>query len=396
MIEFSPGQTAKVATQALKSALETRAKAQHCAVLWFAEIFDQKLFRDLGYSSINQFAKQELGFSKSHTGEFLQLCHTFKRLPKVKEKVKSGELCYSSARVLARVADEKNQDGWLDFALKNSRRELEQEVKLAKQEASEQAVGQAVLIPVPNNSRPTAVVPVNENLVMSPAQFARYEKLWEQVRKHRSASPDKIEALLEIMESYVADHNGESRCEDQKHGGKKSARADLLIGRKPPVQIHVHQCPDCQKASVQTSKGELEIGGAELERALCDCMISRPHERNKTSIPPAIRRLVLARARSKCQRPGCDQTRFLEIHHIIPRSRGGTNDPDNCICLCGSCHKLLHDRQLLSGPLFVKAPQTIYEWKTGQVFLPTETHYYSRGGMHVKVGCSRPIYRRTK
>lgn len=29
---------------------------------------------------------------------------------------------------------------------------------------------------------------------------------------------------------------------------------------------------------------------------------------------------------------------YQEIHHIVPRSAGGTNDLDNLCCLCWECH----------------------------------------------------------
>jgi 5-methylcytosine-specific restriction endonuclease McrA len=324
MTEFTTGQSARVAHASIKSSLKTRDAAQQCAVLWFEEILERKLYKALGYSSINQYAKVALGFSKSHTGEFLQLCRTFKKLPKVKQKVESGELAYTSARVLARVADEKNQDGWLEFALKSSRRELEQEVKLAKHEAAD--VGQGSLLPVQPGKRPAAVVPVRVSLEMSPTQFARYEALWEKIRKQGNAPADRVEAMLGFMESFVANES------------ERSARADLSA----PVQIHINQCPDCETATVQSNKGELEIGEAELERARCDCRISRPNQRNTASIPPSVRRRVLTSARHKCQGKGCDHTQFLEVHHIIPRSRGGTNDLSNLQVLCSACHALVH------------------------------------------------------
>lgn len=32
----------------------------------------------------------------------------------------------------------------------------------------------------------------------------------------------------------------------------------------------------------------------------------------------------------------------MEVHHIIPRSKGGTNKPSNLICLCHGCHRKVH------------------------------------------------------
>jgi 5-methylcytosine-specific restriction endonuclease McrA len=43
---------------------------------------------------------------------------------------------------------------------------------------------------------------------------------------------------------------------------------------------------------------------------------------------------------------GCGQTRFLEIHHLVPRAAGGKNRQDNLVTLCASCHRLLHEKYL--------------------------------------------------
>ncbi len=361
MKNFITGQSAKIAHEGLQSSLKTRDAAQQCAVLWFEEILNRKLYRELGYSSINQYAQVELGFSKSHTGEFLALCRTFKRLPKVKKKVEEGKLPYTSARVLAPVMDETNQDEWLALSEKKSRRELAQEVKRARLDAMHQSVGQPSLMPTPVQKRPAAVVPVRVNMVMTPTQFARYEKLWEKVRKNRDVARDKVEALLEIMESFAS---GEP---------KRSARADFCVTR-PPVQINIHQCPDCAKATVQTAKGELEIGTAELEHAQCLAQTSEPNKRNTTAIPPSVRRKAFAKARHQCQSVGCEHTSYLEVHHIVPRSKGGTNEPTNLQVLCSACHRMRHYAKMPAMNFQVKSPTGVYTW---QPTFPTR-HYESQ------------------
>ena len=44
---------------------------------------------------------------------------------------------------------------------------------------------------------------------------------------------------------------------------------------------------------------------------------------------------------SKCGKAG-----RIEVHHIIPISEGGTNDPENLACLCRECHINIHRRQV--------------------------------------------------
>lgn len=42
----------------------------------------------------------------------------------------------------------------------------------------------------------------------------------------------------------------------------------------------------------------------------------------------------------KCVR--CPSTKRLEVHHIVPLSRGGTNNKRNLITLCEKCHQKRH------------------------------------------------------
>lgn len=153
MTNFQPGQSAEQAHTALKSSLQTMENARQCAVLWFSEILERKLYRELGYSSINQYAKVELGFSKTRIGDFLSLCRKLKELPQVKENIAAGKLGYTAARVLVTVTDKSNEEEWLQVALNNSRRDLEQEVKRARRDAVEKKSGQTSLLPAPPNNR---------------------------------------------------------------------------------------------------------------------------------------------------------------------------------------------------------------------------------------------------
>jgi len=57
-----------------------------------------------------------------------------------------------------------------------------------------------------------------------------------------------------------------------------------------------------------------------------------------------VKAYVLHRDGYKCQRRGCKSgDRKLHVHHIIWKSKGGTNEPKNLITLCSECHSELHD-----------------------------------------------------
>ncbi len=323
MNSFCPGKPAAFVDSSLKSALKTMEDAKQNAVLWFGEVLDRGLFRQLGYASIHQYAAAELGFSHSRLGDFLSICRRLEKLPAVREELSAGRLGYTKAREVVKVADEHNEREWVEVARTRSRRELEQAVKQARHAAK--VIDVKPLLPA-ESPGPKASPPVRVSLEMSATQFARYEASWEKLRKSADLPADRVEALLAVLGSSTAD---------------ASPRGDA-----PPVQIHVHECPECGSKSVVTSRGERELTNAEAEQALCDCQIATDGAPNRSAIPPATRRQVLARARHHCEFPGCNHSRFLEIHHRLPRSRGGKNDPSNLITLCSACHARVHRHDL--------------------------------------------------
>jgi hypothetical protein len=88
--------------------------------------------------------------------------------------------------------------------------------------------------------------------------------------------------------------------------------------------------------------------------------------RSKQSIPPAVRRAVLARDQHRCRVPGCRHATFLDIHHLVPRSEGGSNDPANTITICSAHHRANHRGKLIiesngdGPPRFMHADGSIY------------------------------------
>lgn len=42
----------------------------------------------------------------------------------------------------------------------------------------------------------------------------------------------------------------------------------------------------------------------------------------------------------------CGGTHYLQVHHYVPRGKGGTNHPHNLVTLCMYCHSLVHGTKL--------------------------------------------------
>ncbi len=67
--------------------------------------------------------------------------------------------------------------------------------------------------------------------------------------------------------------------------------------------------------------------------------------RTQYAVPDRTRRIVLHRDK-KCRVPGCNQTRWLQVHHVVHAEHAGPTDTCNLIAICPADHRL-HHRGLL-------------------------------------------------
>jgi hypothetical protein len=68
---------------------------------------------------------------------------------------------------------------------------------------------------------------------------------------------------------------------------------------------------------------------------------------NLSPLSAKVKEFVLSRAQYVCEQCGLIETdgTMLQVDHIIPRSKGGSNNVKNLQCLCSSCNNLKSDNQ---------------------------------------------------
>jgi hypothetical protein len=130
------------------------------------------------------------------------------------------------------------------------------------------------------------------------------------------------------------------------------------LPRRHSVKPHINLT-----MTLEGLKGELGVPPADLdlslpisvrtaERLACDCTMSRilladskvidVGKATRTVSAPKMRAL---RVRDKgCRFPGCDrQVNWSNPHHIVYRSRGGSDKLENLVLLCFFHHRLVHE-----------------------------------------------------
>jgi len=391
MAVFRPHLSADEVHSSLRQSLAELRQAERNAVLWFAEIWTRKLYRDLGYGSMQQYAALGLGFSRSKTAQFLRLVRALEVLPVLRASLEKGEVSWTKAREVVKVATPRTEAAWVQEARGSSRRQLEQRVPVARGRAKAARTGdrQQVALAVegvqeePGDAlagRAPAEVPVDLHARFSPEQYARYEALMEMLRK-RGETGSREELFLAGLETLAAGGDRVSPPQDRPGdrggttgmgreagphpedptpapsrsgtdgtcpSGPRAAHAvdkstmSTRVHSAPLYQVVVQVCERCGQGEAVTSRGPKPLAPEALRAILCDTRVHRPGQRNRATIPPSVRRAVLARDQHRCRGAGCHSARFLSVHHKVPRADGGTNDPDNLITLCGNCHRAVH------------------------------------------------------
>jgi len=71
--------------------------------------------------------------------------------------------------------------------------------------------------------------------------------------------------------------------------------------------------------------------------------LSGNHKNKRVAISPKLRAEILARDNYTCVDCGANKTNDkkirLEVHHVIPVSKGGRNDPSNLVTNCSACNR---------------------------------------------------------
>jgi 5-methylcytosine-specific restriction endonuclease McrA len=336
--EFVPGLPAARVDASLRQALVARDRAHECAVLWFADVSTRGLYRQLGHASLQIYATQELGFSDNRYHQFKRLADDLDRLPVLRAAVETGEIGWTKAQQVARVATEATQIAWVTKAATTGRRELEQQVRQARKRRP--GVPAAAQLAFDHVEPPVADLPVTISLRGDGVRLARYEALVEKAHKLGlvPAGADRFDLVLAALEALVS-----------------TAGSEQPQAARPTAQIIIHQCPECERAAVTTSRGEKRVAPAQLAALTCDARVRRQGAPNRATIKPSVRAAVLARDRHRCATPGCRSTHFLEVHHLTPRGQGGSNRAENLITLCSRCHGFVHESAGTVAPAQVGA-----------------------------------------
>jgi Holliday junction resolvasome RuvABC DNA-binding subunit len=294
---------------------------------WLRHAEALQIWKPLGMVNALDYLERTLGYAPHAAHERLRVARSLAGLPQMELAFAEGRLGFSAVRELTRVATPATEAAWVDAAVGKSLREIEPMV-------ADHQPGDHPDDPPTPELRTRKV-----SFELPPETYAVFRQAHQVLDDEHGRRLEPHELIDVLARRAIA-----------------AAPVSESTGRAT-FQIAVMQCPCCKQA-YQEGGGELvPVGAAVVERAACDAqwigsIADGAEARVKASqgIPPATVRFVHRRDHGRCRVPGCRSTRCLEIHHIIHRADGGTNDIWNLILVCSSCHQAHHDGRLaISG-----------------------------------------------
>jgi hypothetical protein len=303
---------------------------------WLRQALRLQVWREVGSVSFLDYLETRLGYGPQVAFERIRVAKALEELPVLSNALENNDLKFSAVRELTRIATPETEQEWCDTSRGKNMRQIEQLLSGHKR-----------------GNRPTD--PTNPDLKMRLMQC--------------KLSPETVVLLRQARQILEQERGG--RVEDDE---LQAAMATALIEGGEPrevngrakFQIATIECA-CGRGWQEGAGVRVDIDAGALARAKCDAQHigSLNHqgapERAKQDVSPAKRRKIHRRDGGRCCVPGCRSTRFLEIHHIIAREHGGTNELSNLTLCCDGHHKHLHAGKLaISG----KAPdKLVFKWK---------------------------------
>jgi hypothetical protein len=335
--------------------------------------FDERNGWCNGFRTCAHWLSWRTGMDLGAAREKMRVARALHGLPVLSDAMRRGELSYSKARALTRIASPANEADLMELAMHGTAAHIERIVRswrtIDRNEDFEREEER--------HERRTLSLIIDDDGSyvlrgrLDPEVGAVLERALEMAREELygcssggHAAQERADAIGLLAELTLQRIDAGARADASVSIGTngpatRSARVSGTRAERFQVVLHVDNVALQADGVVSTKPDagmcELENGvrvSAETSRRLaCDAtrviMVHGEHgkvldvQRRTRTVPPALRR-ALDRRDHGCRFPGCG-LRFCDAHHVQHWADGGVTALDNLVLLCRFHHRLLHE-----------------------------------------------------
>ncbi len=339
--------------------------ANYQLMLLIAEFDKHRGWAKWGCRSCAHWLNWKCGIALGAAREKVRVARALGELPKVSAAFASGQLSYSKARAITRVASAENEDQLLMIAEHGSASHIEKTVRHFSRVTREKAQAEHskrclryywddngnLVVHARLNAEQGALFLKALNTTADTLEQDEWKTGQEETAEDKNVSAETLPATV----AHLAPEKPQRRM---------SRRADALV-MMAECQLE-NLSSSCKTADRYQVSIQVDVAGTEttcgledgpalaeetVKRVCCDASVSQVLSRNgeplsigrkARTIPPPMRR-ALQRRDGGCKFPGCCSSRFVDGHHIQHWSGGGDTSLNNLVLLCRHHHRLVHE-----------------------------------------------------
>ena len=323
--------------------LAARINAATYELLVLVRQFDERAgWLQWGLANCAEWLQWRCDLSVSAAREKVRVAHALKVLPLIATAFSSGELSYSKVRALTRIARMDNEEGLLSFALRTTASRVEERCRELRC-GTVASVGDAKRAHCCRSLRihrdaergtmtVTVELPIETGELLEKALDRARDTTASQIPDlvDESWSVQQADALVTVADAYLSGNEAKA------------------AGTSDNYQVTVH----VDHSALANGDGRSSLPIESVKRLCCDgdaVVIVENGEgeplsvgRKTRTVPKAIKRALRARDKG-CAFPGCNNSRFVDAHHVKHWSAGGETSLDNLMLLCSRHHRLVHE-----------------------------------------------------
>ncbi len=333
--------------EGLKRVVRKEHEATLELIVYLVELETRKLYLDLGYGSLFAYLTKGLKYSEPAANRRITAARCIRNFPEVYKLLKSNELNLSGICLLAKILTQANKKTILSQVRGKSHSDIERIISGFK----------------PRQEIRETIKPVN---LFAEQEFvaAHGKQEFSETQSKGSLFGLMPRSLAVSQENLPSTSNvTPSACSLKETSEPQRECAQEKLIQKFILKFAVSQ--DCMKQLERVKSllsGKFPMG-ASLEQIFSELLdfylnkqASKRAPKNPNSAPgkriyllKGLRNKILANAEHCCSYMGpngvrCSSRHDLEIEHILPLGKGGSNEPDNLRVLCAKHNRLMAER----------------------------------------------------
>jgi hypothetical protein len=313
-------------------------------------------FFELGYPSLFVYCVSALSLSEAQAGYFSKVARKSEEVPELKAAIEEGTLSLSQARRVVPVITKETAQAWIEKAATLPQRELEREVCAV----NPKAVPREKLRPV-TADRSEFKVGISSRLeekMRRAREIVGLNRSWEEVQE------ELVDLFLWHKDPVQKARRNVGKQSRAKAAGASTGKSETHVPAKPPTRpssgrsVVANQNGPFAEFVVVPQAGRSSGGSSKLVDSQPFRTIAAPEKRPPRDLGPssgrlnaAVKHAVHSRDEGRCRAllpdsTRCNQTAWVELHHVKPKAWGGPDTADNLVTLCSAHHNLTHQTGL--------------------------------------------------